>query len=131
VPFRVLLAEGSVTVEFDTPEEGTAAYEAVRPLIRYLGPAYPIDAILEAAPPARPEPPAPPSEEDSPPEDAAPQDDRPQERVSRILGGSGGVVARTYYPSVYPVGKAKGKAKILAWYRALRDIDSAVAGFSV
>ena len=105
MPFRVQLAEYSLTIEFDTREEGASAYEAVRHLVPYLGPARPVNAAPERA---------------SAPKAAPPQ----------IHRSPGGAVPRGYHQSTNPIGKTKARSRMLAWLRALQDIDANAAGIS-
>ena len=111
MPYRVTLAEGSITVTFDTPAEGAAAYEAVRHLIGYLG----------SAPAFSPTPPplleAPPSE---PPEASV------AERVSKVYGGSGitGIHHHHHF------GSRQQRERIKAWFGVLQEINSNENGLS-
>ena len=110
MPYRVTLSEGSITVEFDTPEEGAGAYEAVRHLVRYLGPARKLDALPLLEPPPR----------------DTPSEDEPPGKVSKVYGGSGVSGPRSYHQSVSGTGKGRS-VRMLAWYRALQEIDATAA----
>ena len=109
MPYRVQLSEHSLTIEFDTREEGASAYEAVRHLVPYLGPARPVNAATERA---------------SAPKAA------PQVKVAQIHKSPGGAVPRGYHQSTNPIGKTKASSRMLAWLRALQDIDANAAGIS-
>ena len=109
MPFRVQLSEHSLTIEFDTREEGAAAYEAVRHLVPYLGPARPVN---------------------TPPEGTPAPKAAPQVKVAQIHRSPGGVVPRGYHQSTNPIGKTKARSRMLAWLRALQDIDANAAGIS-
>lgn len=109
MPYRVQLSEHSVIIEFDTPEEGASAYEAVRHLVPYLGPARPVNA---------------------PPERASAPKAAPQVKVTQIHRSPGGAVPRGYHQSTTPIGKTKARSRMLAWLRALQDIDANAAGIS-
>ena len=114
MPYRVTLAEGSIAVEFDTPEEGVGAYEAVRHLVRYLGPARALDALPLLTPP---------------PQDLPPEDEPPPGKISKVYGGSGVSEPCSYHQSISGTDKGRN-ARMLAWYRALQEIDANAAGLS-
>ena len=111
MPYRVQLSEHSLTIEFDTREEGAAAYEAVRHLVPYLGPARPVNARPAAS---------------QPPEGAP----APKAAPPQIHRSPGGAVPRGYHWSTNPIGKTKARSRMLAWLRALQDIDANAAGIS-